>query len=116
LVRGLAILLGFQFVGEVLSRWLTVPIPGSVLGMALLLVALAAGAVRLAWIEEAAELLLAHLALFFIPAGVGVMVHFELLQAQWLPVVVAMVVSTFVVMAVTGWVEGYLSRRGQRAD
>jgi holin-like protein len=114
-VRGLAILLGFQFVGELVSRWLALPIPGSVLGMGLLLAALGAGVVRLAWIEEGAELLLAHLALFFIPAGVGVMVHFDLLKAQWLPVVVAMVVSTFVVMAVTGWVEGYLSRRGQRA-
>lgn len=84
--------------------------------MALLLAALAVGIVRPVWITEAAELLLAHLALFFIPAGVGVMVHFDLLRAQWLPVVVAMVVSTFVVMAVTGWVEGYLSRRDRRAD
>jgi holin-like protein len=80
------------------------------------LLALAAGAVRLAWIEESSELLLAHLALFFIPAGVGVMVHFDLLKVHWLPLVVATVVSTFVVMAVTGWVEGYLYRRGQRAD
>jgi holin-like protein len=115
-VRGLAILLGFQFVGEVLSRWLEMPVPGSVLGMGLLLVALAAGAVPLAWIEEAGEFLLAHLALFFIPAGVGVMVHFDLLKAQWLPVVVATVLSTFVVMAVTGWVEMSLSRRRRRAD
>jgi holin-like protein len=111
----LAILLGFQFVGEVLSRWLAVPVPGSVLGMGLLLAALGAGVVSLAWIAEGAELLLAHLALFFIPAGVGVMVHFDLLRTQWLPVVIATVVSTFVVMAVTGWVEGFLSRRGRRA-
>jgi holin-like protein len=116
LVRGLAILLGFQLVGEMLSRWLAVPIPGSVLGMGLLLAALGVGAVRLAWIEEAGGLLLAHLALFFIPAGVGVMVHFDLLKTQWLPVVVATVLSTFVVMAVTGWVETFLSRRGRRAN
>jgi holin-like protein len=115
LVRSLAILLGFQFGGEIISRWLAVPIPGSVLGMGLMLAALGAGVVRLSWIEEGAELLLAHLALFFIPAGVGVMVHFDLLKSQWLPVVVATVVSTFVVMAVTGWVEGFLSRRGVRA-
>jgi holin-like protein len=116
LVRALAILLGFQFVGEAISRFLAVPIPGSVIGMGLLLAALGTGLVRLAWVAEGADLLLAHLALFFIPAGVGVMVHFDLLKAQWLPVVVAMVLSTFVVMAVTGWVETALSRRGKRAD
>jgi holin-like protein len=116
LVRALAILLGFQFVGEAISRFLAVPIPGSVIGMGLLLAALGSGLVRLAWVEEGADLLLAHLALFFIPAGVGVMVHFDLLKAQWLPVVVSMVLSTFVVMAVTGWVETALSRRGKRAD
>jgi holin-like protein len=116
LVRALAILLGFQFVGEAISRFLAVPIPGSVIGMGLLLAALGSGLVRLAWVEEGADLLLAHLALFFIPAGVGVMVHLDLLKAQWLPVVVSMVLSTFVVMAVTGWVETALSRRGKRAD
>jgi holin-like protein len=116
LVRALAILLGFQFVGEAISRFLAVPIPGSVIGMGLLLAALGSGLVRLSWVEEGADLLLAHLALFFIPAGVGVMVHFDLLKAQWLPVVVSMVLSTFVVMAVTGWVETALSRRGKRAD
>jgi holin-like protein len=116
LVRALAILLGFQFVGEAISRFLAVPIPGSVIGMGLLLAALGSGLVALAWVEEGADLLLAHLALFFIPAGVGVMVHLDLLKAQWLPVVVSMVLSTFVVMAVTGWVETALSRRGKRAD
>lgn len=104
MVRGLALLLAFQFVGEMLSRGLTLSIPGNVLGMALLLLSLGLGWVKLGWIEEAAEFLLSHMALFFVPAGVGVMIYGGLIAREWLPITVATIVSTFVVMGVTGWV------------
>ncbi|PNU20961.1 CidA/LrgA family protein [Geothermobacter hydrogeniphilus] len=112
MIRGFAVLLGFQFFGELLSRWSGIPIPGNVIGMALLLAALGCGWVKLAWIEEAAELLLSHLALFFVPAGVGVMIYGGLIAREWLPISIATVVSTFVVMAVTGWVASLLDREG----
>lgn len=111
MVRGMAILLIMQLLGEVISRGLAIPIPGNVIGMGLLLAALSLGWVKVQWIQEAAELLLAHLALFFVPAGVGVMVYFDLISAEWLPIVTAMVLSTFVVMAVTGRVALSLDRR-----
>jgi holin-like protein len=111
MVRGMAILLGMQFIGELLSRLFHLPIPGNVMGMGLLLICLWRGWVKVQWIQEAAELLLSHLALFFVPAGVGVMVYFDLIAAEWLPIVVATVASTFVVMAVTGRVALRLSAR-----
>jgi holin-like protein len=112
MIRGMAVLLGFLFAGEVISAVLNVPIPGNVIGMGLLLAALCARIVREEWVREAAELLLSHLALFFVPAGVGVMVYFDLIGREWLPIVSAMVLSTFAVMAVTGWVEERLEKRG----
>jgi holin-like protein len=117
-VRGFAILLALQFVGEMISRGSGIPIPGSVIGMVLLLTALGSGLLKAQWVEEAVELLLSHLALFFIPAGVGVMVHMDLIRREWLPISVAMVVSTFAVMAVTGWVEARLNNRkeGSRVE
>lgn len=102
MVRGLTLLLLFQLVGELLSRLLDLPIPGNVLGMGLLLLALSLGLVEIAWLEEAADLLLNNMALFFVPAGVGVMVYGDLIAAEWLPITVATVLSTFIVMAVTG--------------
>lgn len=102
MVRGLTLLLLFQLCGEFISRLLDLPIPGNVMGMGLLLLALSTGLVKLKWLEEAAELLLSNLALFFVPAGVGVMVYGDLIAAEWLPISVATVLSTFVVMAVTG--------------
>ncbi len=102
MIRGLTLLLLFQLCGEILSRLLALPIPGNVIGMGLLLLALMTGLVETAWLEEAAELLLSNMALFFVPAGVGVMVYGDLIAAEWLPICVATVLSTFVVMAVTG--------------
>jgi holin-like protein len=112
ILKGMAFLLLFQFSGEVLVAWSGLPVPGNVVGMVLLLLCLLAGVVRVDWVEEAAELLLKHLALFFVPAGVGVMVYFNLIASQWLPITISMVLSTFVVLAVTGWVEQKLEKRG----
>ncbi len=111
MVRGLAILLLLQFLGELISVGWNLPIPGNVFGMGLLLIALNLRLVRTEWVEDAVEMLLSHLALFFVPAGVGVMVYFDLLADEWLPIAVSTVISTFVVMAVTGWVAKLLEKR-----
>ena len=102
LVRGFALLLVFQCVGGVVCRSADLPLPGNVLGMGFLLIALLVNLVDVKWLEEAAEMLLTNMALFFVPAGVGVMLFTDLILAQWLPIVVATIVSTFVVLAVTG--------------
>jgi holin-like protein len=102
MVRGLTLLLLFQLCGEFISRMLDLPIPGNVMGMGLLLLGLTTKLVDIKWFEEAAEVLLSNMALFFVPAGVGVMVYGDLIAAEWLPISVATVLSTFVVMAVTG--------------
>ncbi len=110
ILRGLVILLVLQLFGEWLSESLQIAVPGNVIGMGLLLLALLLGWLRLAWVEDAAELLLTHFSLFFIPAGVGVMVHTEVIARQWQPILLATVLSTFVVLGVTAkvgqWLEG----------
>lgn len=116
MARGLMLLCGFQLLGELFSRAAGLPIPGNVLGMGLLLAALAARLIKTDWVEQAADLLLANLALFFVPAGVGVMVYLQLIAREWLPISVATVVSTFVVMAVTGKVADWLEPKEENDD
>jgi len=115
-LRGMALLLLMQLAGEALSRAGNLPIPGNVIGMGLLLAALLCGWVKPAWVEEAADLLLSHMAMFFVPAGVGVMVYFDLIGKQWLPISVSLVLSTFAVIAVTGHIEQALAARKERRD
>lgn len=110
MLQGMVLLLLFQLIGEGLSNGLKLLIPGNVIGMALLLLALWAGWVKIEWLQEAADLLLKYLALFFVPAGVGVMLYFDLIGREWLPIVAATFISTFVVMAATGWTEKLLDK------
>ncbi len=112
MLNGLVILLGFQFAGELCSRLLELPIPGNVIGMAMLLAALSMGLVKEESFRDAGELLLKYMSLFFVPAGVAVMLYFDLIAKDWLPILVGMVVSTFVVMAVAGWIEQLTGGKG----
>jgi len=108
MLRGFAVLLTCQLLGEMLVRAAGWPVPGNVVGMALLLMGLIVGVVQLEWVSEAAELLLTHMALLFVPAGVGVLLYFDLIGREWWPILVATGASTFVVIAVTGHLAQYL--------
>lgn len=105
MILGFIALLTCQLVGEFAVHVLSVPIPGPVVGMVLLFVVLqlrkpgpAAGVVR------AADLLLRHLQLLFIPAGAGVVVYLSLLAQSWLPVLGGLVISWLAVLLVTAGV------------
>jgi holin-like protein len=86
----------FDLAGEAASRWLRVPLPGPVVGMLLLLMALSLRARWAAQLGRGGELLLRHMALFFVPAAVGVVTQLRVLQAEGLAVSVAVVASTIV--------------------
>lgn len=97
-----AILFLFLAVGELLV-WLTdIPVPSSIIGMIALTTALQCRIIKLHHVSGVADYLVKNLGFFFIPAGVGLIEYFELLRAEWLPIVGATAVSTIVVLAVTG--------------
>lgn len=103
MVPALLCLLGCQLLGEALVQLTRAPVPGPVLGM--LLLALWLGGVARGRIPEAlgqtADVLLAHLSLLFVPAGVGVMLHLQRIAAEWLAIVAALVLSTLLAIAAT---------------
>ncbi|WP_245895927.1 CidA/LrgA family protein [Deinococcus irradiatisoli] len=70
-LRGLGLLLAFAALGDALVRLSHLPVPGSVLGLLLLWLALGLGWVKLGWLEAAADHLLGILGLLFVPATVG---------------------------------------------
>jgi holin-like protein len=109
LLNAFLILIGCQLLGELIRRAANLPIPSTVIGMFLLTAVLAIagrrpeGEVRVS-LAHTAEMLLALMGLFFVPAGVGVIAEVGLLKSQWLPISVAVVGSTVLSAVVTGWV------------
>jgi len=101
ILRGLAILLCLQLAGEVLSRLLALPLPGPVIGLALLLCVLIVRPSLIGHVEGGSDALLAHLSLLFIPAGVGVLVHIDRLDGALVGVALTLGISTLLGMTVT---------------
>ena len=99
-LQGLAFLLLMQSAGEALSHFLKLPVPGPVVGMVALLLALRWAPVQQA-VAPAAGFLLNHLSLLFVPVGVGVMTHLDLLGAYGLRLLLVIVLSTWIGLAVT---------------
>jgi holin-like protein len=104
------LLLVYQLAGEVIVQLTGLPVPGPVVGMLLLFVTLAARSGAPQWLRDTCNGLLAHLSLLFVPAGVGVLLHFDRLGAEWLPIVVALVASTVITIGVTALVMRALQR------
>jgi holin-like protein len=109
----LTLLLICQLVGEAIVLAVGLPVPGAVAGMALLFAGLM---VRGALPEELAttsDALVGHLSLLFVPAGVGVMLHADLLRRDGAAILVALVVSTLLAIAVTALVMTRLAAKAE---
>ena len=112
---GISILLACQATGELLARFAHVPLPGPVLGMALLAVLLASIKRIPDGLATTSDALLKAMPLFFIPAGVGILTLSETFRSAWLPIGVALVGSTAIAMTVTALVmKAVLKWRGTK--
>ena len=60
--------------------------------------------IKLEWVQGMSDFLVANLGFFFVPPGVALMLYFDIIQAQFWPIVVSSVVRTLLVLVVTGWV------------
>jgi holin-like protein len=107
LARGLALLVGFFLLGNLLHR-VGVPIPGGVLGLLLLYGALTTGLVPLAWLQRASDLLLRHMVLLFVPLTVGLMDLGRVLSRQAFALTASLVVSFLAVLLTTGLLARWL--------
>ncbi len=111
MLGALTLLLVFQLAGEAMALYFALPIPGPVIGMALLFALLTLRGGASDPLRTTAQNLLQHLSLLFVPAGVGVMLHFQRMADEWLPIAVALVTSTFAALAATALILHCMTRR-----
>ncbi len=98
------ILFGCLALGELVIFLTGVKLPSSIIGMLLLTLFLKLKWIKLEWVQGMSDFLVANLGFFFVPPGVALMLYFDIIQAQFWPIVVSSVVSTLLVLVVTGWV------------
>ncbi len=113
-LKQFSVIITFSFIGELLHHMIPLQIPASIYGLVLLFAALVFGGVRLQQVKEAANFLIAVMPLMFIPAGVRLLESWGELRPILIPVVVILLVSTVLVMGVSGRVTQQVIRRGKK--
>lgn len=111
MLAGLTWLLIFQCIGEGISYVFSLPIPGPVLGMLFLFLTLQIKDKLPDTWREAGHGILSHLSLLFIPAGVGVMLHWRQIANEWLAISIALIVSTTLAIISTALTIQYFINR-----
>lgn len=111
MIKGATIILFFYFVGECLSYLINGWIPGSVCGMILLFLSLMTNWINPKSIQPVASVLTKNMALFFVPAGVGLMTSFDLISKYWATLTVIITITTWLIIAVVGWIQETMEKR-----
>ena len=106
------IIMIFAFIGELLNYFIPLPIPASIYGIVLLFLALELKILKVSDIEATRSFLIAVMPLMFLPPAVGVIESWDLIRQAWFPYVVITLVSTVVVMVVSGRVTQWFIRKG----
>ena len=110
MIRQCFIIFGCLAVGELIV-WLTgIAIPSSIIGMLLLAALLQMKVVKEEWVKGMSDFLISNMGFFFVPPGVALMLYLDIIKAEFIPIVVATVVSTVLVLIVTGWTHQRLKR------
>ena len=115
-VQQFSIILLISVIGELLKTFLPLPVPASVYGLIIMLVALLTGILKLDQVKGAADFLVEIMPLMFIPAGVGLLTSWTQLEGILVPVLLITVVTTFVVMIISGKVTDFLLDVKKKGD
>ena len=106
----------FSLMGEIVSAIIAsfIAIPGSVIGMVLLFIALHTKILRLEQVDEVGTWLTDNMGIFFVPAGVGLMANFGILADTWWQLLMIMVVTTILMMAFVGRIVQFIKRKVEK--
>lgn len=103
MIKQFCIIFGCLAVGEIFVHFTGLKLPSSIIGMLLLTTCLHFKIIKLEWVKPLADILVGNMAFFFVPPGVALMCYFDIIAAQFWPILIATVLSTVLVIAATGW-------------
>lgn len=99
------VIYGCLAIGELIVWATDISIPSSIIGMLLLTALLQMKVIKPSWVKGMSDFLISNLGFFFVPPGVALMLYIDIIKAELLPIVVATVISTVLVLVATGWTD-----------
>lgn len=115
-IRQFFIILFISFLGEIVHALLPLPVPASIYGLVIMLLALKSGVVKLSSVDGAGRFLIEIMPLTFIPAAAGIINSWEVLRPVIIPMIIITVISTIAVMGVSGRVTQAFIKRGEKCS
>lgn len=113
-IKQFCIILAFSFAGELLNKFIPLPVPASIYGIILLFVSLETGIVKKSDVRGTGTFLIEIMPVMFIPAAVGLLESWEVIKPSCIQFIAVTIISTFAVMAVSGKITQFIIRRGRK--
>ncbi|MCF0191203.1 MAG: CidA/LrgA family protein [Marinilabiliaceae bacterium] len=103
-MKGVVIILLFLSIGELISYLTGGFIPGNIFGMVIMFLSLQMGIVKEESVSSVSKFLTKNMAIMFLPAGVGLMVAYEIIAENWISILLNITMTTLLVMATVGFI------------
>lgn len=110
-IKQTAIIMGISFAGEILHGLIPFPIPASIYGILILFIGLMSGLIKLDQVKDTGEFLILIMPMLFIPSITGLINAWDRIRVKWLQYLLTIIISTVVVMAVSGKVTQALLKK-----
>ncbi|RXJ87660.1 CidA/LrgA family protein [Arcobacter sp. CECT 8985] len=111
MLKGIIVLLVFQFIGECISKLFSLLVPGPVIGMILLLIFLMIRKSSFKSLDNAVFIHLRYLPMLFIPAAMGIITQADILQKEFWAILISLLVGTIVALIFSAKLMDYLTDR-----
>ncbi len=114
MIKQVFIVFGCLALGNIIVALTGMPLPASIVGMLILTGLLMTKVVKVEELKLLGDFFNSHMAFFFVPAGVSVMLYLDLIKENFLPIIVSAFVSTIIVIVATGWTHQYMRNRNKK--
>lgn len=111
IIGQLAIILAVYLAGLLLEHIFSLPLPGSIIGLLLMLLLLHLKVIKVEKIKQVSDFFLNNMMFFFIPATVGIMASYQILEGFLLKVIVLVMISVFITISITALVVQFIAKR-----
>ena len=105
ILKGFAIIFIYLTIGNVASEVFNIPVAGSIIGMLLLTISFMLKILKVEDVKAASDILVENMSLLYVPSAVGIIMYFDLISSNVLPIVFTSIITTFFVLAITGLIQ-----------